>query len=185
MSLRPWEVQGSRIVLQDKWIKLRADHCVTQRGATLDPYYVLEYPGWVHVAAFDAEDRLLLVRQYRHGARALSLELPGGMMDPHESDPVATGVRELLEETGHEATRVTYLAGLSPNPASHANTLHLILAEDARAVSGLTLDAAEDIAVEPTPWREALARALAGDMIHSGHIGLLMIALTRSGRLTF
>jgi 8-oxo-dGTP pyrophosphatase MutT (NUDIX family) len=185
LSLRPWEVLGSRIVVEDQWIKLRADHCVTQRGAALDPYYVLEYPDWVHVAAFDAQDRLLLVRQYRHGARAFSLELPGGVMDPGESDPLVTSARELREETGYEAERFEHLAALSPNPASNRNTLHIILAENARAAGELKLDASEDIAVEPTPWREAVAMAMAGEMVHSSHVGLLIIALARSGRLNF
>ncbi|PWB82401.1 MAG: NUDIX hydrolase, partial [Methylocystaceae bacterium] len=47
-TLRPWEVRASRRLLHDRWISLRADHCVTQRGVVLDPYYVLEYPDWVH-----------------------------------------------------------------------------------------------------------------------------------------
>jgi 8-oxo-dGTP pyrophosphatase MutT (NUDIX family) len=113
----------------------------------------------------------------------MSLELPGGVMDPQESDPIVTGARELLEETGYEAQRLEHLASLSPNPASHNNTLHVILAEKARPVGPLKLDASEDIVVEPTPWREAFAKALAGEMIHSCHVGLMMIALARSGRL--
>lgn len=179
----PWTKLASRIVLADRWIRLRADRCVTRRGATLDPFYVLEYAPWAHVAAFDAQDRIILVRQYRHGAGEASLELPGGAMDAGESDPCAAGARELLEETGYAAPALTALSTLSPNPASHANRLHLLLAEGAVLSDAQRLDPTEDIVVEPTPWREALRLALAGEMIHASHVGLLTIALARSGRL--
>lgn len=178
--LRPWEVRASRPVVRDRWIDLRADHCVTQRGVVLDPYYVLDYRDWVHVVALDEADRLLLVRQYRHGAGEISLELPGGVMDEGESDPLVTGARELLEETGHAAASIRHLTRLSPNPASHANRLHVLFAEGARQVAPLTLDSTEDIAVERIPWREALELALGGGMIHAQHVGLLVIALAQA-----
>ncbi len=166
-------------------MRLRAERCVTQRGAVLDPFYLLDYPEWVHVAAFDEEDRLLLVRQYRHGARQISLELPGGMMDPSENDPLVTGARELLEETGHVATTLAHLARLSPNPSSHTNGVHILLATGARPRRELDLDATEDIVVAPTPWREAVEMAIAGEMIHAQHVGLLFIALARAKGLKF
>lgn len=178
--LRPWEVRASRTLVRDRWINLRADHCVTQRGAQLDPYYVLEYEDWVHVVALDEEDCLLLVRQYRHGAGVASLELPGGKLDAHESDPVAAGARELLEETGHAAPSLRHLARLSPNPATHSNWIHVLYGEGAKEVAPLKLDSGEDIRVERIPWREALALALGGDMINSQHVGLLAIALAQT-----
>jgi 8-oxo-dGTP pyrophosphatase MutT (NUDIX family) len=178
--LRPWSADSSRVLVESPWIRLRAERCVTRRGAVLDPFYLLDYPDWVHVAAFDEKDRLLLVRQYRHGAGKVSLELPGGVMDAHETDPVITGARELLEETGYVAAKLTHLARLSPNPASHTNGVHIILAEGARLERVQHLDPTEDLVVEPTPWREAMQMAACGEMIHSQHVGLLFIALARA-----
>lgn len=183
--MRPWRVLASRYALRDRWISLRADRCVTERGATLDPYYVLEYPDWVHVAAFDGDDRLVMVRQYRHGAGVVSLELPGGVMDSHESDPLETGARELLEETGHVAENMRHLAKLSPNPATHSNSAHVLLATKARKVRAPRLDASEDLIVEHVPWRAALEMALAGEMIHSQHVAFLFIALAQAKGVTF
>ena len=62
-----WRVTGSRYVHKDRWIAVRADDCVTEDGVSVAPYYVLEYPDWVEIVALDADDNLLLVRQYRHG----------------------------------------------------------------------------------------------------------------------
>ena len=183
--LRPWSANSSRVLVNSPWLKLRAERCVTRRGAVLDPYFLLDYPDWVHIAAFDARDRLLLVRQYRHGAGEASLELPGGVMDPHETDPLVAGARELLEETGHVAEKLTHVARLSPNPASHTNGLHILLAEGATRRAAQKLDATEDLVVEPTPWRDAVDMALRGEMIHSQHVGLLFIALARIKGLEF
>ncbi|HXY58393.1 MAG TPA: NUDIX hydrolase [Methylocystis sp.] len=183
--LAPWRAESSRVLIESPWIRLRAERCVTRRGAVLDPYYLIDYAEWVHVAAFDDEDRLLLVRQYRHGAKAVSLELPGGCMDPHETDAIAAGARELLEETGYAVATVSHVARLSPNPALQTNGLHLLLAFGAKPTQGQRLDATEDIVVEPTPWREAARLALAGDMIHAPHVGLLLIALAKAKGLSF
>jgi 8-oxo-dGTP pyrophosphatase MutT (NUDIX family) len=179
-GLRPWRAESSRVLIDSPWIRLRAERCVTPRGAVLDPFYLIDYPDWVHVAAFDDEDRLLLIRQYRHGAGEVSLELPGGMMDAGERDPVLTGARELLEETGYVARELTHLARLSPNPASHTNRVHIVLALGAKPVGPAQPDPTEDIVVEPTPWREAARLALSGEMIHAQHVGLLFIALARA-----
>jgi len=99
-------VTRSRHVYRDRWISVRADDCVTASGVEVKPFYVLEYPDWVHVVAVDRYDHILLVRQYRHGLGEVSLELPGGMMDRMDVDPVAAGMRELLEETGTGAKRL-------------------------------------------------------------------------------
>ena len=81
-GLRPWTADSSRVlvgVALDQ-VARRALRDAARRGAR--SFLLLDYPEWVHVAAFDEEDRLLLVRQYRHGAGKMSLELPGGVMDP-------------------------------------------------------------------------------------------------------
>jgi 8-oxo-dGTP pyrophosphatase MutT (NUDIX family) len=177
--LRPWTVESSRILREDPWLKLRADRCVTQRGAVLDPFYVFEYRDWVHVVAFDEDDRILFVRQYRHGFGGMSLELPGGIVDAHETDPLQAARRELLEETGYVAESFTHLAALSPNPSTHTNRLHVALAEGARFSRAPAPDATEDLRVEKLTQEEAIARAVRGDIVNAGHVGLLFVALER------
>lgn len=183
--LQPWKVLATRHILRNRWISLREDSCVTARGVKLDSYYVLEYPDWVHVAAFDDDDRLIFVRQYRHGAGVVSLELPGGMMDAHESDPLVTGARELLEETGHVASDFRHIARLSPNPATHSNSIHILLATHARQTRALELDASEDIVVEHVPWRRALEMAIAGEIINAQHVAFLFLALAQAKGVSF
>ena len=126
--LEPWATLGSHYVVNDRWLRLRADSCRTADGVAVQPYYVHEYPDWVHVVAFDASMRVLVNRQYRQGFGGICNELPCGGVDPMDASPLEAARRELLEETGHTADRLEHLVSYSPNPATHANRAHCFLA---------------------------------------------------------
>ncbi|TWF54495.1 NUDIX hydrolase [Neorhizobium alkalisoli] len=100
MTDTKWSVLSSETVVKDRWIDLRAETCVTPSGQEIAPYYVLSYPDWVNIVAITADDEIVLVRQYRHGAADVFTEIPGGAVDAGDPDPVAAAKRELLEETG-------------------------------------------------------------------------------------
>ncbi len=178
-----WQVTGSRIVFRDRWVSLRADNCVTQAGVEVAPFYVLEYPDWVHVGALDADAHVILVQQYRHGYGGVTLELPGGIMDAQDASPVATAARELVEETGYTASGFRLLASLSPNPATHTNEVHVVLAQQAVITKLPAPETEEDIIVLRLPADEVLEIAMQGKMVHSQHVGLLMIGLKAANLL--
>lgn len=80
------------------WRVLREDHLQHCRVfdvhvATMEsphtggshPFYRIESPAWVNVVALTPEDELVMVRQFRHGSRVVTLEIPGGIVDPGES----------------------------------------------------------------------------------------------------
>jgi 8-oxo-dGDP phosphatase len=178
-----WQVTGSRIVFRDRWISVRADDCLTRSGVEIAPFYVLEYPDWVHVVALDADNHIILVQQYRHGFGGTTLELPGGIIDAEDSDPVAAARREMAEETGYGADEFRLLASLSPNPATHTNKVHVVLAQPVVIAKRPTPDPEEDITVVRLPADEVLRMALEGKLVHSQHVGLLMIGLRAANLL--
>ena len=176
MSDGKWRVTGSRVVHEDRWVRLRADDCVTPEGAVIAPFYVMDYPDWVHVVAFDAADNVLMIRQYRHGLGDLSIELPAGAMDPEEADPLAAAARELLEETGCAGVLSLY-GSLSPNPASHTNRMHTVIARDVVRVAAPVDDPSERIESFWVPRAEALRLALSGEMAAAIQVASLLQVL--------
>ena len=181
----PWRVAGSRLIHADRWIRLRADHCITPEGAVLDPYYVLEYRDWVHVVAVTDDDCLVVNHQYRNGAGCVHLELPGGVTDAADSGPLEAAERELREETGFAAREFRLVVSLSPNSATHTNRIHTVLALGAYADGAQSLDAGEEIAVELMPLSEIPALVSSGAFLQAAHVASLMVALQAIGRVQF
>jgi 8-oxo-dGTP pyrophosphatase MutT (NUDIX family) len=179
-----WRTVGSQPVLKDRWIDLRADTCVTPGGREISPYYVLSYPAWVHVVALTDNDELVLVRQYRHGAGEVMLELPAGIADAADADPEVTARRELAEETGYSAPRWRAISELYPNPAHQTNRVHVFLAEGAARTGQQALDPGEEgLEAVLMPLVDVLAGLGAGILPHSAHVAALLMALAAAGRL--
>jgi 8-oxo-dGTP pyrophosphatase MutT (NUDIX family) len=163
----PWEVLSSRTALRDRWIDITAD----------------AYPDWVQVVALTPDDQIVLVRQYRHGARARTLELPAGGMDTADASPVDTAARELREETGFVSSRLLHVCSLHPNTATHRNMCHTVLALDAVLNAETTHEAGEDIVVETLPLAGVLSGLNSGLLAQSMHVASLLMALSAAGRL--
>lgn len=178
MSDRGWTVHGSTYPLADRWIRVRADDCTTESGVPVTPYYVLEYPDFVHVLAEDEAGRIVLVRQYRHGSASPSLELPGGVMDPEDADILAAASRELREETGYFGGRLEPVVSLSVDPARYTNRTHLVRAVGVKPGPAAP-EADEAIEVVRVSRAEATRLALSGAILNAGHAGLLLIGLSR------
>ncbi len=98
------------------------------------PYHVIEAPDWVTVVPLTRDgQRLLTVRKYRHGVRAVLTGLPGGLVDPGDGNDRAAAAeaaarRELWEETGYSGGRIEHLAAVYPNPSNQTNTAYCFLA---------------------------------------------------------
>ena len=125
-KITSWKVKSSKVVLRNRWIKVRADECVTGEGTVISPYYVLEYPSWVHMVVINDKDQVLITEQYRHGAKRISLELPCGTQETRDKKPLEAAKRELLEETGYSGSFI-FAGQVSPNPATHSNSIYVFL----------------------------------------------------------
>jgi ADP-ribose pyrophosphatase len=131
-------------------------------GAT-HPFYRIDSADWVNVVALTADDELVMVRQYRHGEGRVTLEIPGGLVDPGESAATAAA-RELLEETGYRAGSVEPLGVVNPNPALFGNRTETFLVRGAVRVAEILNGHTEETVVELLP------RAALHDTLRAGRI---------------
>ena len=152
-------------------LSIREDLLEDPRGRT-HPRVIISAPDWVHVLALTAGGDAVLVRQFRAGIHADTLEFPGGMIDPGET-PEQAAARELEEETGFVAAGWTSLGACYPNPALQTNRLHTFVAHDCRKTGEPRLDPGEDARVELVPATSLRARVAAGEIDH----GLVLASL--------
>lgn len=176
MALKPWRVLESRYLLERYWLRLREDRVETGNGTIIEQFHVLEQPSWSAVVCVTSEGELVLSEQYRHGARAITLELPAGVIDPGE-DPLHAAQRELREETGYESDDWTPLLSVRPEPARHDHWAHFFVARNARPSAEQSLDPSENVVVRKLPLSDL--DGIVDRLGHAAHLGALLLAERR------
>ena len=121
---------------------------------------------WVNVIALTDDNRMVLVEQYRHGTDEMTLEIPGGAVDPGER-PETAAARELEEETGYRASELIEIGVVDPNPAFLSNRCWTYLALGCRAEGEIHLDPSEEIEVSLAPIKDFAHLIDEGAITHS------------------
>ena len=113
------------------------------------------------------------MRQYRHGAEDIFLELPGGLVDPEDDSPAVAAERELLEETGYQGINLIPIGECYPQPAVLTNKCFFYLARDVKLTREPDFDAGEDIEIVKVPLEEIASKIRNHDITH----GMIQLAL--------
>lgn len=179
-----WEVLSTETRVKDKFIHVRTDKCRAGNGDIVD-YHVLSYNNWVNVVAFDTEQKLILVDEYRHGIGDNVLGLPGGAVDLTDGEGAREAarigaLRELIEETGHRAERADMVLESMPNPALQNNWVYTYLAINAHDTGETQFDEGNgELCVTVKMDLVELMEALAAQKIHmqAMHIAALWSAI--------
>jgi 8-oxo-dGTP pyrophosphatase MutT (NUDIX family) len=121
---------------------------------------------WVNVIALTADQRVVLIRQFRPGVERVCLEIPGGMIEPGE-DPCTAAARELAEETGYTGGTLELLGKVAPNPAIQSNALYTVLARGVALTGPASPDDGEVLSVETASLAECQRRLVDGEIDHA------------------
>jgi 8-oxo-dGTP pyrophosphatase MutT (NUDIX family) len=129
-------------------------------------FYIIESRDWVNVIPLTEDDRVVMVRQYRHGSKEVTLEIPGGLLDPGDT-PEKAAARELLEETGYEAKEYVEIGRYTPNPAIFTNRCYTFMARNVKKIGNPMPDQTEDLEVVLIPLAEVQELIRKGEIDHA------------------
>lgn len=151
----------SKQVFSGRAFDVQSDKVQTPEGSTMNVDLV-KHQGAVAIIAVDAEQNLLLVRQYRHPAGKVLLELPAGTLEADEL-PEACARRESREEIGFEPGKLSRMGGGFMAPGYSTEFIHFFIARELKSAP-LPQDNDEDIQVERVPLKQAHELVLSGDI---------------------
>ncbi len=177
-----WKTLSSTYIHKGPWATLRSDRCQMPDGHIVESYYVLEYNNWVNAVAITEDNKILMVKQYRHAAEIVSTELPGGVIDGDETPEQALR-RELLEETGYQFDDFELLCITYANPSTANNQTSCFLARGGKKVQEQALDDQEEIIVVRHTVEEVKELLLTNKIAQALHCTGLFYALVKLGAL--
>ena len=179
-----WKVLESEYLFRQPWFTVRKEKCELPNGKIMQAYYTIEYPTWVSAFALTKENKVVLVKQYRHGLNVISSETPGGVVDDGESPETAIA-RELKEETGFEFQSFEHLGKISANPATTNNYMHMFLAREGEKVAEQKLDETEDVEVITYSIDEIKQLVRERKIVQALHTACIFYALEKLGELSY
>jgi 8-oxo-dGTP pyrophosphatase MutT (NUDIX family) len=164
--LRLWRIHGRERLGSFRIFDVERVALEDAEGRARGDAFTLRFPDWCNVVAITPDDRVVLVWQYRFGTGALSLEIPGGVIEAGEP-PEQAARRELREETGYEAESLEPLLTLEANPALQANRCYTFLARGARPTGETGFDALEELETVLAPASRVADLLDGGQVTHS------------------
>jgi ADP-ribose pyrophosphatase len=172
----PWQRKSSRSVYRNDWITVREDLALLPDGRTTI-YGVVTCAGCVGVLPFLTADTVLMIKQYRYVTQRVTWEMPTGGRHPGET-PEQAAQRELAEEIGHRAAKLTWISTFDTSKSVVDETAHLFIGEGLIRTTALP-DYTEFIEVRPLPFQEVLQMVVRGDITDA----MTVIAVLHAARL--
>jgi ADP-ribose pyrophosphatase len=161
-----WRVTATATPFTGKKTSIRTDEVVMPDGGTATRDYQV-HPGSVAVLALDDEDRVLVLRQYRHPVRHKLWEIPAGLLDIPGENPLNAARRELYEEAHVKAEDWRVLTDVYTTPGGCDEAVRIFLARGVSEAEGERFEVSEeeaDMEVARVPLADLVRGALAGDL---------------------
>jgi ADP-ribose pyrophosphatase len=173
-----WELLDSREDRKYRLFSVNITRNRSPRTGEVHEFQVLNTPDWVGVIPVTADNKLVFVRQFRHGSGDLSLEPPGGLVKEGQS-PEQSAREELEEETGYVADDFELLGRLNPLPALFNNKFYVYYARGATPTGKLNPDETEEIETVLIPLQDIREFIRSGKITCAVMISALHLFLDR------
>ena len=171
-KLDPWDEVSRETVARGRIFTLERSIARSPVDGTQHSFSRIASVDWVQILPITKADEAVLVRQYRHGAQRITLEMPGGLMDAGE-DPAAAALRECFEETGYRARTAHRLGVVNPNPALFPNRLHSFYATEAELEGAIQNTGTEVTELVLVPVADLESLLVSGEIDHALVAGML------------
>ena len=165
--LHTWERLASEVAYACRIFSIRRDRARFSRDDAEHDFHVLESTDWVNIIPITTSKEVVLVRQFRHGIRDTTLEIPGGMVDAEDPSPLVAARREMIEESGYDSERVEALGRVHPNPAIQNNRCHSFVAWNVERLHDPHFDSTEETEVVLVPLVRIPDLIRGGDITHA------------------
>ncbi|CAM5560474.1 NUDIX domain-containing protein [Streptomyces narbonensis] len=179
-----WRVVATTTPFQGKKTSVRTDDVVMPDGTVARRDYQV-HPGSVAVLALDEQDRVLLVKQYRHPVRQKLWEIPAGLLDVPGENPLHAAQRELYEEAHVKAGDWRVLTDVYTTPGGCDEAVRVFLARDLAEAEGERYEVSDeeaDMETARVPLAELVRGALAGELHNNCLVvGVMSLAAARAG----
>jgi ADP-ribose pyrophosphatase len=169
-----FELLQSEVLLKGRAFTIRRDTLKTP-DERVTKFDIIEHHGSVVIIPVDKEGNLLLVRQYRHATRGELLELPAGTLEDSQEDPQHCAAREIREETGFAAGKLTRLGEFYLAPGYSTEFMVVFLATDLHH-DPLEADADEFLSLVSMPLQDVIRKAEAGEIPDAKSLAALFLA---------
>ncbi|MFD0373161.1 MULTISPECIES: NUDIX domain-containing protein [unclassified Streptomyces] len=179
-----WRVVATATPFTGNKTSVRTDDVVMPDGAVVRRDYQV-HPGSVAVLALDAQDRVVLLKQYRHPVRQKLWEIPAGLLDVPGENPLHAAQRELYEEAHVKAEDWRVLTDVYTTPGGCDEAVRIFLARDLSEAEGERFEVAEeeaDMELSRVPLDELVRGVLAGELHNNCLVvGVLSLVAARAG----
>jgi ADP-ribose pyrophosphatase len=168
MKPRKWRLIGNEQVFTTPIFNLHRRRAAHPKRGEKD-FFIIDPTDWVNIIPLTPRREVVMVRQFRHGISAFTVEVPGGMVDTTDETPGAAGRREMREESGYDSDDIIALGRVHPNPAIQPNFCYSFLARNVKlAVAPRhNPDGAEETEVVLVPLKEIKGMIANGKITHA------------------
>lgn len=176
--MKKWKTLSSELVFDNKWFKVQKDAVELSNGTVLDDYFFWKEQNVSQVVALTKNNKMVLVKQYKHAADEIMIEFPAGYVEGSE-DFKEAAKREFLEETGYTAENFELIGKVIHNPTKSSGIVKIYLALGAEMSDVQNLDQNEEIEILVLEIDKVLKMISKGEIWATGTIAAIFLALNK------